>query len=54
MAGDFCMGALAFALGLVVAGLLTINASNDVMNGRIKAGYFDHEGKAYRVQEVTP
>lgn len=54
MAGDFFMVSLAFVLGMILAAFLTVNASNEVMNDRLKAGYFEHNGKAYRVQEVTP
>lgn len=42
----------AFLIGTLFGFIVMSNASEKVIIGRIKAGYFDHEGKAYRVEEV--
>lgn len=54
MTEDFFMVALSFTAGMILAACLLVSTNIEVINERIQDGYFAHEGKVYRVQEVTP
>ena len=54
MTDGFWIFAAAFLLGVILTAVLMSTASESVTNGRIKAGFFDFKGKAYRIDEVKP
>jgi len=53
MVDQFWLFAAAFLLGVIVGAFLMVAAGNSLTNDRIKAGYFEQGGKAYRIQEVS-
>ena len=44
--------ALSALVGLIIGMFIALCASDDLTKNRISAGYFEHGGKAYRVEAV--
>lgn len=43
-----------FLCGFILAFVMVAIASSSIMDDRIKAGIFDRNGVAYRIERVTP